>query len=116
MTEEKNISLEKMNSFGVIHRAKKLISFENKDEVIRYLKNNKSEIDDVLILGEGSNTLFTKDYNGIIFQSNIKGIEIIKAIYKTVRDSAYSTSIQLAKERGSFPVWDWQKEKVQKYS
>ena len=43
MTEEKNISLEKMNSFGVIHRAKKLISFENKDEVIRYLKNNKSE-------------------------------------------------------------------------
>ena len=67
-----------MNSFGVIHRAKKLISFENKDEVIRYLKNNKSEIDDILILGEGSNTLFTKDYNGIIFQSNIKGIEIIK--------------------------------------
>ena len=59
MTEEKNISLEKMNSFGVIHRAKKLISFENKDEVIRYLKNNKSEIDDILILGEGSNTLFT---------------------------------------------------------
>ena len=78
MTEEKNISLEKMNSFGVIHRAKKLISFENKDEVIRYLKNNKSEIDDILILGEGSNTLFTKDFNGIIFQSNIKGIEIIK--------------------------------------
>ena len=77
MTEEKNISLEKMNSFGVIHRAKKLISFENKDEVIRYLKNNKSEIDDILILGEGSNTLFTKDYNGIIFQSNIKGIDII---------------------------------------
>ena len=31
-----------------------------------------------MILGEGSNTLFTKDYNGIIFQSNIKGIEIIK--------------------------------------
>ena len=78
MIEEKNISLEKMNSFGVIHRAKKLISFENKDEVIRYLKNNKSEIDDILILGEGSNTLFTKDYNGIIFQSNIKGIKIIK--------------------------------------
>lgn len=44
-----------------------------------------------------------------------KGIEIIKTIYKTVRDSAYSTSIQLSKERGAFPVWDWQKEKENLY-
>ena len=61
MTEEKNISLEKMNSFGVIHRAKKLISFKNKDEVIRYLKNNKSEIDDIFSLALHANNV--KDKN-----------------------------------------------------
>ena len=43
------------------------------------------------------------------YDSN-EGIEIIKNIYKVVRDTAYSTSILLAKQRGSFPVWDWNKE------
>lgn len=30
---------------------------------------------------------------------------VVDGIYKTLRDTAYRTSIQLAKERGSFPSW-----------
>jgi len=37
--------------------------------------------------------------------------EVINKIYATLRDSAYSESINLAKERGAFPIFDWNKEK-----
>jgi ribonucleoside-diphosphate reductase alpha chain len=35
----------------------------------------------------------------------------IEHIYKTLRDTTYKTSVELAKERGPFPYFDWSKEK-----
>ena len=32
---------------------------------------------------------------------------IIEKIYRTLRNSAYAASVQLAKERGAFPAFDW---------
>lgn len=40
-----------------------------------------------------------------------EAIQIIEKIYKIVRDSSYSESVQLSKERGSFPVFNWEVEK-----
>ena len=40
---------------------------------------------------------------------------VIDTIYKTLRDSAYEASIELAKERGSFPVFDWSVERNNSY-
>jgi ribonucleoside-diphosphate reductase alpha chain len=37
--------------------------------------------------------------------------QVVDKIYATLRDSAYTESSQLAKERGSFPIFDWQREK-----
>jgi len=34
------------------------------------------------------------------------GIEFLEELYSTVRNVAYQTSVDLAKERGAFPVWD----------
>lgn len=39
------------------------------------------------------------------------GIKVIDKIYKTLKESAYWCSVELARERGSFPVFDWEKEK-----
>jgi ribonucleoside-diphosphate reductase alpha chain len=39
------------------------------------------------------------------------GLAQTEEIYKTLRDVAYATSVELAKERGAFPVFDWEKEK-----
>ena len=36
---------------------------------------------------------------------------VIDKIYSTLKESAYEESVWLAKERGSFPVFDWEKEK-----
>lgn len=38
-------------------------------------------------------------------------LNVIDKIYKTLRNEAYKTSVELAKERGSFSVFDWKKEK-----
>lgn len=40
-----------------------------------------------------------------------EAIIIVDKIYKCLRDSAYDESIELAKERGPFPVFDYEKEK-----
>jgi len=41
--------------------------------------------------------------------------EIIDKIYTTLRDTAYSESVNLAQERGAFPVFDWDTEKGNSY-
>ena len=40
-----------------------------------------------------------------------KAIKIIDKIYGTLRNAAYSESVELAKERGPFLVFNWEKEK-----
>lgn len=40
-----------------------------------------------------------------------ESLEIVNKIYKTLRDVSYKTSVELAKERGPFTAFDWEKEK-----
>lgn len=39
-----------------------------------------------------------------------KSFEIVETVYKTLRDESYRASVQLAKERGKFPIHDAKKE------
>ena len=36
-----------------------------------------------------------------------EALQMVDKIYQTHRDAAYTETVELAKERGSFPVWDW---------
>jgi ribonucleoside-diphosphate reductase alpha chain len=47
---------------------------------------------------------------GIAYDSEA-GCELIDRIYSTLRDSAYEESAKLAVERGSFPAFNWEKER-----
>lgn len=40
-----------------------------------------------------------------------EGIAMVKVIYQCLRDESYRESIELAKERGAFPAFDWELEK-----
>jgi len=42
-------------------------------------------------------------------------LQVIDNIYETLKIQAYTTSIDLAKERGSFSIFNWEKEKNNKY-
>lgn len=75
MRIEKNISLQPYNTFGIDVSAEYFAAFSSTDELKTLLEGNKSN--NKLILGGGSNILFTKDVQGIVLKNELKGIELI---------------------------------------
>jgi len=72
---QENISLKKFNSFGIDVNAKLLAAIQNAEQAKQVLTQYKDE--ELLILGGGSNVLFTKDFNGLVLHNCIRGIEVI---------------------------------------
>lgn len=75
MLVEENTSLKKYNTFGLDYRAGRIIHPESIAEIISISKKYP-EFQPVLILGGGSNLLFTDDFNGTIIHPLISGINI----------------------------------------
>lgn len=74
----KNYSLKNYNSFRVNHKANFFLKIENNKSLINFLSDKKFKNEKKLIIGGGSNILFTKDYEGVILYSCIKGIHILE--------------------------------------
>lgn len=75
MSLQHNISLQPFNTFGIDVRAKFFTEFHTEDD-IRSLRSEKEYTTyQKLVLGGGSNILFTKDFNGLVIHNAIKGIE-----------------------------------------
>ena len=73
----KNYPLLKLNTFGVDVKTKYFTSINTINELIEVTKTNEFKDLELLILGGGSNILFTKDFDGLVILNNIKGKEII---------------------------------------
>jgi len=84
MQIRENFSLQAFNTFGIDVRAKYFVGFSSVDEIQELSDNHKllqrsphgQTTNYKLILGGGSNLLFTKDFDGIVLKNEIKGIEI----------------------------------------
>jgi len=72
----KNYSLKRHNSFGIEANAKYFFEFEKVDEINDFLNKNDVISIQYLILGGGSNLLFTEDFNGLVIHPKVKGIKI----------------------------------------
>ena len=73
-----NISLKKINSFGIDVRARYFSNFTSSEELSELLAELSTGItNNKLILGGGSNVLFTKNFDGLVLKNEIKGIELI---------------------------------------
>ena len=72
-----NYPLLKLNTFGVDVKAKYFASINTINELIELTKTNVFKDLELLILGGGSNILFTKDFDGLVILNNVKGKEII---------------------------------------
>ena len=70
-----NKSLKSFNSFGVESSAAKYVRIENTEQLKKILTVNKKV--KKIVLGGGSNILFTKKFNGLCVHMQNKGIEII---------------------------------------
>jgi len=82
MQSYKNISLKNYNTFNIEAMADDLSIFNTELEAMTFLQ--QTSIDKHLVIGSGSNLLFTSDYHGHILKMENKGIEIIEEIGKNV--------------------------------
>lgn len=74
MTIKENFSLKNYNTFGVNVSAKYFAEVSSVEELVEILKNDDFSRLQLLFLGGGSNILFTKDFDGLVVQLNLKGI------------------------------------------
>jgi len=70
-------SLKPYNTFGMDVCAREFISLDYDDELVDFFKSQVSRHGSVIILGGGSNILFTGDLSATVVKINTKGMEII---------------------------------------
>lgn len=78
MLIQENIALNSLNSFGCHGNAKYFCIIKRKDEINDAISWCKHQDLPFLILGGGSNILFTKDFDGLVIKIELKGIELVK--------------------------------------
>ncbi len=76
MTILENQSLLKYNTFGIDVSAKYFATIDSVDLLSELLSNKTYKQEDKLILGGGSNVLFTKNQDAIVLLNQIKGIKV----------------------------------------
>ncbi|HMX35921.1 MAG TPA: UDP-N-acetylmuramate dehydrogenase [Ferruginibacter sp.] len=81
MEIQENISLKRFNTFGIDVIAKQLARFTSVDELQEILAYNQLQTANsrpqTMVLGGGSNLLFTKDVDGLVLKNEILGIREI---------------------------------------
>lgn len=75
---QENYSLKKLNTFGIDASARYFSECSSIDQLLEILSQQSSVNTQKLILGGGSNLLFTKNFDGLVIKNNLKGIELIK--------------------------------------
>ena len=72
MQIQHNVSLKSYNSFGIDVLAKSFASFSSFHQLEELIQPS------TLILGGGSNILFTKNFDGLVLKNELKGIALLK--------------------------------------
>lgn len=70
-----NYPLLSHNTFGIEATAKQFVDFETEEELLSFL--GEGYVSRSLVIGGGSNLLFVKDFDGTVFHSSIKGVEVL---------------------------------------
>lgn len=73
-----NVSLKPYNTFGIEVKSRYFVECSHIHDLcdaVHFAKKNKLQ---VLILGGGSNILFTKDFEGMVVRITLKGVQIVK--------------------------------------
>ena len=76
MKLKKNVSLKSYNTFGLDVYAKRFTEINSDEDIFSFLELINQTEKPFLFLGDGSNILFSKNFDGIIGKINTKGIRI----------------------------------------
>lgn len=74
---ESNYPLKHLNTFGIDAHTRWFARVHNQDELLSVLSDPRCKTLPKYPLGGGSNTLFTKDYEGLIIKTDFPGMETI---------------------------------------
>ncbi len=77
MNISENYNLKELNTFGIAASAKYFAEAFTIRDLSAILQDERFKDLPKLILGGGSNILFTEDFGGIVIKNNLKGIEIL---------------------------------------
>ena len=78
MLPNKNISLQPYHTFASTEKAQFFISIDRKEQIEEAVTWAKAQMLPLLILGAGSNVLFTKDFEGFVAKMEIMGIKKVE--------------------------------------
>jgi UDP-N-acetylmuramate dehydrogenase len=78
MEIKENYPLKSFNTFSINVSCRYFTEFDNIENLKNTLEHPLAKSNQILVLGGGSNILFTKDFNGLVIKNNISGIEKIK--------------------------------------
>ena len=73
MKDERDYSLKPHNTFGIDAKCRRFLEFDDDAEAVEVARILRESEMPYIIIGGGSNLLLTKDYDGIVVRSNIKG-------------------------------------------
>lgn len=72
-----NIDLKALNTFGITVNGRYYCEVHSEKDILELISTPTFKNNEKLILGGGSNILFTKDFDGLVIQNKIKGISIV---------------------------------------
>ena len=75
---EKNVSLLPYNTFGINVKARFFCKISTVPQLQELIKSSLYKKEPRLILGGGSNILFTKDFQGLVMHIGLKGIQTVR--------------------------------------
>jgi len=81
---KENVSLKPYNTFGIDVQCRYFFEINSTNDFLTLLNDPVYISNKKLVIGGGSNLLFTKDFEGLVLKNNIKGIHIIFADDKDV--------------------------------
>jgi UDP-N-acetylmuramate dehydrogenase len=73
----RNVSLRPFNTFGIDVMAKSLARVTTEDALHEVLEHHRRSKEELLILGGGSNILFTRNVDGLVLVNELAGIGIV---------------------------------------
>ncbi|MDH5603334.1 MAG: UDP-N-acetylmuramate dehydrogenase [Cyclobacteriaceae bacterium] len=77
LTIQEALNVKEFNTFGIAVKARWFVSVRSVEEIRELIQTAVFLDHERLILGGGSNLLFTKDFDGVVIKVDIKGIQVV---------------------------------------
>jgi UDP-N-acetylmuramate dehydrogenase len=83
-----NISLKPYNTFGIDATARYFTDLKTEEDILSFFSSRNPAGDPLMILGGGSNILFSKDYDGTVARMSTRGLDLLSEDDESVVISA----------------------------